>query len=98
MNVHLAHSISTKYAIEIEGQKTVEDVFHLTGKLVREYAQAVRDYSLSKYTPLVKEALIIIRKNITQQISLNEISEKLNTSKEHLSRVFKKEIGKKFTN
>jgi len=97
LNVHLAHSISTKYAIEIEGQKTVEDVFHLTGKLVREYAQAVRDYSLSKYTPLVKEALIIIRKNITQQISLNEISETLNTSKEHLSRVFKKEIGKNIT-
>lgn len=97
LNVNLAHSISTKYAILIEGQKTVEGVLNLSGKILKEYAKSVREYSLSKYTPLVRDTLIIIRSNITQPIGLSEIAKKLNTSKEHLSRIFKKELGKNIT-
>ncbi len=97
LNVHLAHSISTKYAIAIEAQKKVDGVLYLAGELAKEYASSVREYSLSKYSPLVKSALVIIRKNITQPINLHEIAENLNISKEHLSRVFKKELGKTVT-
>ncbi len=97
LNVHLAHSISTKYAIEIEKQTTVDAVMKLANELIIEYTQCVRDYSLEKFSPLIKDALIIIRKNITSQINLKSIASLLHTSNEHLSREFKKEMGKNIT-
>lgn len=98
LNLHLAHSISTKYAIAIENHTSVDGVLKLASELIREYTQSVRDYSLKKYTPLIKQALIIIRKNITMPVTLKTIAAKLHTSSEHLSREFKKELGKNITN
>lgn len=97
LNVHLAHSISTKYAIAIESQETVEGVLKLTPKLVMEYCRNVRNYSIKKYSSLVGKTLIIIRKNISSSISLSEVAKQLHTSKEHLCRVFKKEMGEAIT-
>ncbi len=98
LNVHLAHSISTKYAVAIENQETVEGVLSLTPKLVKEYCKSVNDYSLKKYSPLIKKTLITIRKNISSSVSLSDIAAQLNTSKEHLCRSFKQEIGENLTN
>lgn len=97
LNVHLAHSISTKYAVAIESQETIEGVLKLTPKLVYEFCKSVRDYSLQKYSPLIKKTLIYIRKNISSSISLEDIASKLHTSKEHLSRAFKKEMNMNIT-
>ena len=97
LNVHLAHSISTKYAVAIENQESFESVLSLTSKLVKEYCKNVRDYSLKKYSLLTKKAIIAIRKNLSSPISLNDIAIQLNTSKEHLCRVFKQEMNENLT-
>ena len=97
LSLHLAHSISTKYAIAIESQISSEGCFNVARNLLKEYAECVRDYSLEKYPPLIKEALIIIRKNIASHISLNDIAAKLHVSSAHLCREFKREMGLNLT-
>jgi AraC-like DNA-binding protein len=97
LSLHLAHSISTKYAIAIESQISSEGCYSLASNLLREYAECVRNYSLDKYPQLIKDALIIIRKNIASHIGLNDIAAKLHVSREHLCREFKREMGQNLT-
>ncbi len=97
LSLHLAHSISTKYAIAIERQISSEGCYSLASNLLREYAECVRNYSLDKYPQLIKDALIIIRKNIASHIGLNDIAAKLHVSREHLCREFKREMGQNLT-
>lgn len=47
----------------------------------------------SKYSRHIKDAILYIKENYDQPISLNEISETLNIHKVYLSRIFKEETG-----
>ena len=62
-----------------------------TNEIVVSYASAVKEYSLSGYSKLVKKAILLIRINLTRKYSLSNLANDLYISKEHLSRIFKKE-------
>lgn len=56
--------------------------------------QAVHDTKyLAQYSPVIRNLLNYISINFTQNISLCELSDMNHISKEHLSRLFKKELG-----
>lgn len=87
------HSISTKYTIGIEKQISVHGVDGLTKRIILEYCKSVHKYSLSGYSLPVKEAIIMIRKNLPKPVCLESISLEVNVSREHLCRNFKKETS-----
>ena len=45
------------------------------------------------YSNNIKKIVLYIRKNLTNRISLDDIAKNLYITKEHLSRLFKKEMG-----
>lgn len=90
----LVHSISSKYAVEIERLVSYHSVNTLLDRIMTEYAESVKRYSLKGYSTLIRQAIQYIRNNITQTVYLLDVAEHLNISEEHLSRAFKKETGK----
>jgi AraC-like DNA-binding protein len=93
IDVQLGHSISTNYGIQIENMKSIYDSSKLTKEILISYTDAVNNYSLKTYSTLLKSAILAIRRNITERYTIRNLSEELFISKEHLSRVFKKETG-----
>ncbi len=98
LNPHLVHSISTKYAIEIEKQINADNVTRLIITLIIEFCESVKNYSLAKYSLLIKKAIVFIRKNLSEQISLDDIARELHVNGAYLSRAFKNDTGKNITN
>ncbi|MDY0010201.1 MAG: AraC family transcriptional regulator, partial [Candidatus Izemoplasmatales bacterium] len=62
-------------------------------KILSTYAKVVRDYTLMNHSSNIKKIILYIRKNLTNKISLDDIAGDLFITKEHLSRLFKKEMG-----
>ncbi len=51
----------------------------------------------STYSPLVYQAKLYIRDNLSQRLKLNEIADYVHISSRHLSRIFKAEMGQSFS-
>lgn len=63
-----------------------------------ELTQAVADAKMgSKYSPVIRDTLRYILANYTQDITLPQLAARHHISNEHLSRLFKKEIGDTIT-
>ena len=97
LNPNLVHSISTKYAIEIEKQINVSNIEKLNISIIYEYCESVKKYSLAGYSPIVKKAISYIRRNLSNTISLMDIASNLHVNKAYLSRAFKKETDNNVT-
>jgi two-component system, response regulator YesN len=91
------HSISEKYAIQIEKMATIQQLADLQKGMLREYCEAVRNYSLKNYSYLIRKAIEYIRFHLEQQLNLDIISEAIHSSTFELSRKFKKETGQSLT-
>ena len=91
------HSISEKYAIQIEKTATIQQLADLRIVMLREYCEAVRKYSLKDYSYLIRKAIEYIRFHLEQELNLDTISEAIHSSTYELSRKFKKETGQSLT-
>jgi len=98
IDIQLGHKISTNFGMIIENMDSIFDSDHLTKEIVTTYTRAVSDYSLDNFSKLVGTAVSKIRQNLTNKYSLSMLAEELFLSKEHLSRVFKKETGMSVNN
>ncbi|MCR5100665.1 MAG: AraC family transcriptional regulator [Butyrivibrio sp.] len=65
--------------------------------MLRDYCQIVRDASGEKYSPLIRQGIDIISGKLSEKVSLSLVAEELGISPNYLSTLFKKEIGKSFT-
>ena len=65
--------------------------------MLREYCEAVRNYSLKDYSYLIRKAIEYIRFHLEQELNLDTISEAIHSSTYELSRKFKKETGQSLT-
>ena len=91
------HSISEKYAIQIEKTASIQQLADLRIVMLREYCEAVRKYSLKDYSYLIRKAIEYIRFHLEQELNLDTISEAIHSSTYELSRKFKKETGQSLT-
>ncbi len=98
IDIQLGHKISTNFGMIIENMDSIFDSDHLTKEIVTTYTRAVNDYSLDNFSKLIGTAVSKIRQNLTNKYSLSMLAEELFLSKEHLSRVFKKETGMSVNN
>ena len=91
------HSISEKFAIQIEKTTSIQQLADLQIVMLREYCAAVRKYSLKNYSFLIRKAIEYIRFHLEQELSLETISAAIHSSTYELSRKFKKETGQTLT-
>src|SRR3954447_7161366 len=91
------HSISEKFAIQIEKTTSIQQLADLQMVMLREYCAAVRKYSLKNYSFLIRKAIEYIRFHLEQELSLETISASIHSSTYELSRKFKKEVGQTLT-
>jgi len=89
----LANKISVNLKFHINKISLSSEIRTIAQKILITYAKAVRDYTLLKYSTNIRKIILYIRKNLTSKISLEDIAKDLYITKEHLSRLFKKEMG-----
>ncbi|MFA7561487.1 MAG: AraC family transcriptional regulator [Candidatus Izemoplasmatales bacterium] len=89
----LAYKISMNIKFAIKRLNGSSELRKVGRKIVVSYAKAVRDYTLIHYSNNIKKVILFIRKNLTKDFNLDDIAKELFITKEHLSRLFKKEMG-----
>lgn len=93
ITIFLGHQISTNYGIMIENMRSAFDSAELERNILVSYSTAVQNYSLSKHSKTVAKAITYIRRNITSRITLDGICDATFVTKEHLARMFKKDMS-----
>lgn len=88
----LAYKISNNIKFYINKISVSSELKQVAQRILTTYAKAVRDYTLLEYSNNIKRIVLYIRKNLTNKISLDDIAKDLFITKEHLSRIFKKEM------
>ncbi|MFA7075322.1 MAG: AraC family transcriptional regulator [Candidatus Izemoplasmatales bacterium] len=92
VDILLAHKISNNVKFYINKVSLSSEIRNVAQKIILAYAKAVRDYTLLNHSSNIKKIILYIRKNLTHKISLDAIAKELFITKEHLSRLFKKEM------
>jgi AraC-like DNA-binding protein len=91
------HSLSEKFAVQIEQTTTIQQLADLLKKMRLDYCNAVRKLSLKNFSYLTQKAIEFIRKNLDGNLSLEAISSEIDVSLYELSRQFKRETGQNIT-
>jgi len=87
-------SISEKFAIQIEKTSSIQQLLDLQNKMLSDYCDVVKKFSLKNFNYSVRKAIEFIRISLYQDLSLDMISNSINANPFELSRQFKKETGK----
>ena len=91
------HSISEKYAIQIEKSTSIQQLIDIKNKMIDDYCDTVKKMSLKNFNYLIRKAIEFIRTNLDQDLNLDTISKAIHSSSYELSRKFKKETGQSIT-
>lgn len=99
-DVHPAHidRLSENFANRIESAKNEAELNLISRDMTRKYCLLVRNHSLIGHSEMVRDAINYIDFNLTEDLSLNAIAEKLSVSASYLSKQFKNENDKTLTN
>lgn len=65
----------------------------LLAQFIRDYQFLLHQQSLKQYSLLTQKIITLIRQDITADLSLNTISEKINANAKYVSALFKREVG-----
>ena len=90
--MHL-HRLSSHYAGMIENTRTIKQSFQLQEDMIRDFCQLVKQHSLSNYSFYIKQTITIIQYDLTADLKLKTIAEKLSVNSSYLSTLFHKEMG-----
>lgn len=90
--IHL-HRLSSHYADLIENTRTIKQSFSLQEDMIRDFCKLVKRHSLSKYSYYVGQAITMVQYDLSADLKLKTIAEKLNVNSSYLSTLFHKEVG-----
>lgn len=90
--LHL-HRLSSHYASLIENVRTIKQSLSLQENMIRDFCQLVKRHSLSKYSYYVGQTITLIQYDLTADLRLKSIAERLNVNSSYLSTLFHKEVG-----
>lgn len=90
-------TVSSAHAKQIEQLSSLEDVTSLMTEMFRAYCRLVRKHATQDYSPPVQQAMIFIESNLSGDLNLRMLAQKLNISSSYLSTIFKKETGQTLT-
>lgn len=87
------HRLSSHYAERIENSRTMKQSLSLQEEMIRSYCQLVKRHSLSRYSHHVGQVITLVQYDLTADLSLNTIANRLNVNGSYLSRLFHQEYG-----
>ena len=90
--LHL-HQLSSHYATQIEHVHSMQESITLQEEMIRSFCQLVKRHSLSQYSYHVGQAITMVQYDLTADLRLQVIAEKLNVNSSYLSNIFHKEVG-----
>lgn len=98
-NVHPFYidRLSSRLAVRIEQLTPSDSLLTFRSEMVREYCELVRRHSLSRYSPNIRTAINYICMNLSTQLTLSCIAEKLAVNPTYLSSQFNREVGQSIT-
>lgn len=85
--------LSGKWAIKIEQTVSLEVLNNIYLQMINSYCLLTKEHSLSKYSPIVKQALMFINLNISSNLTVKRVAHEVGLSPDYLTRLFKKELG-----
>ncbi len=89
---------SSAYAIRIEHAPHADAIPALMSEMFQGYCRLVQDHTTRQYSPPVQKAVLYIDANLSENLSLHSLAEKLSVSAGYLSTLFKQQTGKTLTN
>lgn len=94
-NVHPIHidEVSRNFAVRIEAIHSLNEIDKLQSAMIRKYCMLVTNYSLTGYSPLLQRVINHIDMNLTESLSLKQLSNLFSINSSYLSTLFKKEMG-----
>ena len=97
--VHPLHfdKLFNSFLEEIEKVHSLHESDKLQEKMMREYCFIVKTHSLSAYSTLIGKVITMVDYDITADLSLGAIAERLFINPSYLSNVFSKEMGQTLT-
>lgn len=87
-------STSSKFALRIELLPDTKACSSMMREMFSSYCRLVYKHSIRRYSPIVQKAILIIDSDISAEISLNSLAQKLGISAGYLATIFKKETEK----
>ena len=87
------HRLSSHYGQQIEQVHTIKESLLLQEDMIRNFCQLVKQHSLNKYSYYVGQAITLVQYDLTADLSLKAIAEKLNVNASYLSSLFHREYG-----
>ena len=87
------HRLSSHFATQIENARTIKQSLALQEEMIRSFCQLVKKHSLSKYSYYVGQTITLIQYDLTADLRLKTIAEKLNVNPSYLSSLFHREYG-----
>ncbi|MNI29428.1 HTH-type transcriptional regulator GadX [compost metagenome] len=79
-------------------EMTLSDgTYSLLCRVMQRFVDHLRTIPPSSINPLIGKVLAIVEEEIDQEISLQNIADRLHVNSSHLSRLFKKELGQSFS-
>lgn len=94
--VHLDRT-SSAFARTIETVASTDHFPDLMEKMFTSYCRLVRQHSTAGFSRPVQETVVLIDSDFSLDLSLGSLAEKIGVTKEYLSSLFKKEVGKTVT-
>lgn len=89
--------LSSAYAVRIEQTASVDRIAPLMTEMFHGYCQLVRDHATRHYSPAVQKAVLFIDANLSEDLRLHTLAQKVSVSAGYLSGLFKKETGQNLT-
>ena len=88
-----AFTLSDSIILAIEDMNSLPELMDYEYTAAEQYVQIVQDLSKSKYSNIIQQAISYIYKNLTNKLTLQQISDAIYVHPNYLSTLFKKEVG-----
>lgn len=97
--VHPFHinKLSSEYARKIENINSIDESSNLQKEMIIKYCILVKEYSLKKYSQLIRRVITLVSYDLTANLTLKNIAQIMNVNASYLSSSFKKECGETLT-
>jgi YesN/AraC family two-component response regulator len=91
------HTVSTAFAQKIEAAERESELTSISETMIHSYCSLVQQYSLRKYSEVVRNVLNFVEFNLKEPLSLNLLAGQFNIVPAYLSRHFAAEMGMTLT-
>lgn len=88
-----AFSLCDSFILEIEKFTNIKALQDYEYQMLDEYINIIHEYKIQSYSKAIIKIIEYIHENITEAIALDDLTKRVNLTKEYLSSMFKKNVG-----